>query len=157
MKRRIVVVEDTTYEARFKPIVYELSLYSSDESMGSVDGSGSYEYGSDIEIAAVPEKGYRFDSWSDGDTVALRTYRIKASTNLVANFVPIEYEVRLSVNDSYYGTVEGAGLYSYQSDAELVEADFTEADSKVEADLVEETTDAEVDNTAVVETEAVAE
>ena len=44
-----------------------------------------------------------------------------------------------------------------ESDAELVEADFTEADSKVEADLVEETTDAEVDNTAVVETEAVAE
>ena len=120
MKRRIVVVEDTTYEARFKPIMYELSLYSSDESMGSVAGSGSYEYGSDIEIAAVPEKGYRFDSWSDGDTVALRTYRIKASTNLVANFVPIEYEVRLSVNDSYFGTVEGAGLYSYQSDAELV-------------------------------------
>jgi hypothetical protein len=44
-----------------------------------------------------------------------------------------------------------------ESDAELVEADVTEADSKVEADLVEETTDAEVDNTAVVETEAVAE
>ena len=120
MSRRIVVVEDTTYEARFKPIVYELSLYSSDESMGSVDGSGSYEYGSDVEITAVPEKGYRFASWSDGDTVALRTYRIKASANLVANFVPIEYEVRLSVNDSYFGTVEGAGLYSYQSDAELI-------------------------------------
>ena len=44
-----------------------------------------------------------------------------------------------------------------ESDAELVEADVTEADSNVEADLVEETTDAEVDNTAVVETEAVAE
>ena len=120
MSRRIVVVSDTLYEARFKPIVYELSLYSSDEAMGSVEGSGSYEYGSEIMISAVPEKGYRFESWSDGDTVAVRSYRIKATATMVANFIPIEYEVRLSVNDSYFGTVEGAGLYSYQSDAELI-------------------------------------
>ncbi|CBK73325.1 Lipase (class 3) [Butyrivibrio fibrisolvens 16/4] len=67
--------------------------------------------------------------------------------NQFTTFVP-------AINEEYVETEVSEVI---ESDAELVEADITEADSKVEADLVEETTDAEVDNTAVVETEAVAE
>ena len=118
--RRVVMVNDTAFEARFKPIVYELSLYSSDETMGSVSGGGSFDYGSEVLISAIPESGYRFDSWSDGNTAAERNYRISATASLVANFVPIEYEVRLSVNDTYFGSVTGAGFYSYHSDVELI-------------------------------------
>ena len=66
-----------------------------------------------------------------------------------------QFTTFVQVNDEE--SVETEVSEVIESDAELVEADVTEADSKVEADLVEETTDAEVDNTAVVETEAVAE
>ena len=66
-----------------------------------------------------------------------------------------QFTTFVQVNDE--DSVETEVSEVIESDAELVEADITEADSKVEADLVEETTDAEVDNTAVVETEAVAE
>ena len=66
-----------------------------------------------------------------------------------------QFTTFVQVNDE--DSVETEVSEVIESDAELVEADVTEDDSKVEADLVEETTDAEVDNTAVVETEAVAE
>lgn len=120
MSRRVVVVADTTYRAEFKPMTFDISVYSNDDSMGEVQGAGAYDYGTEVSISAIPQKGYRFESWSDGDTIAERTYKVSAKATLIATFVPIQYEVRLSVNDSYCGAVSGGGFYNYQTDVELV-------------------------------------
>ncbi|MCQ2959122.1 MAG: leucine-rich repeat protein [Bacteroidales bacterium] len=118
--RRIVVTSDTIFTAIFKPSVFEVALYSNDDNMGSVTGGGSFEFGSEIEIKALPADGYLFDSWSDGNTDTVRTYKVKGAASLVATFRPLEYEVTLSVNDSYYGSVRGGGKYSFLSEVELV-------------------------------------
>lgn len=51
---------------------------------GTVSGAGTYKFGTSYTIKATPSAGYRFVSWSDGNTNASRTFSVDA--NLINAF-----------------------------------------------------------------------
>jgi len=58
-----------TLYAVWKPMKYTVTVNAGEG--GVAIGSGKYEYGTSITIAAVADKGYRFDRWTDADGCAV--------------------------------------------------------------------------------------
>lgn len=91
-----------------------------DECHGRVEGGGERYDSTYITLTAVPEVGYRFSHWSDGDSNNPRQVYLLSDTSFVAVFEPKEV-YRLTTESSYpvLSTVEGAGLYYDQDTAVL--------------------------------------
>lgn len=80
---KLNVTEDDTLIAYFTPLLNTLTLKA--DNNGSVTGGGQY-YTGDVEIQAIPDKGYAFDHWSDNDTNAVRIIHLDSDLSLVAYF-----------------------------------------------------------------------
>ncbi|WP_407440868.1 ubiquitin-like protein [Fibrobacter sp.] len=65
---------------------YTVSVAVNDESMGSVTGAGEYEYGTEVEISATANDGYKFTNWKDDVEEAKRTFTVTANAEFTANF-----------------------------------------------------------------------
>jgi hypothetical protein len=110
--RDITVLSDTSFTAEFIAIgFYRVTVLSADEIMGSVTGEGTYEEDTEAEIEAIPEAGYRFVQWNDGETYNPRTITVTQDSTLVAEFEAIMHHIIVTVNDSAMGTVTGEGDY----------------------------------------------
>lgn len=101
-----------------KPIYYKLVADVVDEckGMGTAEGSAdNIPAGTQKTIKAIPNTGYEFVSWSDGNTEATRTLTINQDTYLYASFQPIKYTLEVVVKDGQegWGTVTGGGTYNY--------------------------------------------
>ena len=85
--------------------------------MGTVTGGGTYEQGATVQISAIPNNGYHFDHWSDGNTQNPRIITVNSNITLTAYFAPnTQYHtVTLSSNDYSMGTVTGGGQYEHGS------------------------------------------
>lgn len=66
--RVVQVVSDSQFVAMFSPEMCNLTVVSADESQGYATGGGSYLYGSEVTIRAIPKPGYEFDRWDDDNT-----------------------------------------------------------------------------------------
>lgn len=86
--RNIHVVADATYTAYFQESVamYTITVVSMDETMGSVEGGGTFAVGSEVEIKAVPFEGYIFIGWGDGTTDNPRTITVTEDKTYEAYF-----------------------------------------------------------------------
>ena len=117
--RTIRMVKDTVLAASFAPNNYTVTVAvnSACAGMGSVSGGGTYPYGTDINMSAAANYGYRFSQWSDGNADNPRTYRVSRTTTLYASFVPVSYNVTLASANESMGTVAGGGSYDYKSEA----------------------------------------
>ncbi len=93
---------------------------SADETMGTVEGSGTYEKYSSVTITAISNEGYRFENWNDGDTNARRILVLSSDTTLTAYFQPIKYVITAIANDEKLGTVYGGGEYAYNTSVSLM-------------------------------------
>ena len=82
--RTIIVTEDLTLTAEFAINQYLVEIKSNGN--GSVIGSGSYDYGTEIIIEAIADKGYHFAKWSDGNTENPRTIIVTEDITLSAEF-----------------------------------------------------------------------
>ena len=81
----IILNSDTALTANFELIViYNLVLES--ETGGSVTGAGEYEEGTEVTITAIPDDGYEFIGWSDGESSQSRIITLNSDTNLSADF-----------------------------------------------------------------------
>ena len=89
-----------------------LTVTSSNDTMGSVLGSGEYSYGAVAVLTATPNDGYQFISWNDANTDNPRMMTLVRDTAFVAIFeeIPIYTITVISANDSM-GTVLGGGAY----------------------------------------------
>ena len=65
---------------------YFVILNTSDSTLGTVSGSGKYEFNSVITISATPILGASFIRWSDGDTNPVRQITVTKNINLTAHF-----------------------------------------------------------------------
>ena len=83
--RVITITDNITLTAEFAPNMYELVLNCNSEE-GRVIGAGSYEYGKEVTIVAMPNSGYHFVKWSDGDKNDVRTILIENNITLTAEF-----------------------------------------------------------------------
>ncbi|MDR2408859.1 MAG: PKD domain-containing protein [Bacteroidales bacterium] len=76
--------EDTIYVMNC--ISVTLTVESNDPRMGSVTGGGKYLKDSTITIAAIPNTGYQFVQWNDGNTDNPRTITLTQDTTFTAIF-----------------------------------------------------------------------
>lgn len=117
--------ENTTYVAKFSANSYQINLSSSDSSLGTITGEGTYSYKSSVTLTATPNIGVSFLGWYDGDNLVsnLTVYTFNMpheDLTYVARFSWTPYSVQLSVNDSNMGSVTGGGSYFYQQEVTLV-------------------------------------
>ena len=56
------------------------------EQGGTVTGSGDYQYGSMATLVAIPDSGYNFIKWNDGDTNAVRNIYLYENMFFTATF-----------------------------------------------------------------------
>ena len=118
---RVIIPEsDCTYIADFEEVSYTLTLAANDVAMGNVFGAGTYKYGTEVAINAIPNTGYQFTQWSDNDTNASRTITITSDLSLTAYFQPIKYTIIATANDETLGTVYGSGEYAYNTSVSLM-------------------------------------
>ena len=113
--RVVTVLGDSSFTATFAPNSYRLSVYSSDTLKGHVAGGSSYNYLTHAVIAAIPEYGYHFVAWNDGDTTNPRVVIVESDTSFTATFAVNGYQLSLFSSDTVKGYVLGSNVYPYQS------------------------------------------
>lgn len=126
VERWIDVTSDTTITAIFRPIRYATITASEG---GRVQVSGALDYdrankryaclaGETLSIKAIPDEGYRFNAWSDGDKNVSRSVIITADTLISASFElatePIQqFVVRVLSENTELGEVnQVSGTYN---------------------------------------------
>ena len=94
---------------------YTITAFSNNVNFGTVSGSGTYPAELDITLAAIPNAGYEFVSWSDGNTENPRIITVTENATYIATFAeaaPIEnYTITVVSVNPEYGTVTGGGTY----------------------------------------------
>ena len=124
MVRTITVVSDTSFTATFAPNQYTVTATANDATMGNVTGGGTYNYGATATLQAVPNTGYYFHRWNDGNVDNPRTFVVTGDVTYTAIFSNDSnstqtYTVTLNVNDPAMGQVHGAGTYAEGSEIEI--------------------------------------
>ena len=110
--RAFVLTQDTTFTAEFAPNQYQLSLATNYSEMGSVQGAGTYDYLTEIEISATANYGYHFTQWNDGDTDNPRTVQVTKDTTYIAEFDKNIYTITTYWNDQM-GSVDAPDSAEY--------------------------------------------
>ena len=102
----ITLNSDQTLQALFELIpIYTLTVTTSEGGTVSTEG-GEYQEGTEIEITAIPEDGYRFDGWEGNESnESAITINISSDTEIspIFNFIiqaPASYGV-----DEYWGKI----------------------------------------------------
>jgi hypothetical protein len=119
--RTITVTQNIAFMAEFADLSansYQVSVWANNSSMGTVTGSGNYNANTTATITAIPNTGYHFVQWNDGNTNNPRTVTVTKDTNFTALFAattPGKYHVWVISNDINKGTVVGEGDYTANS------------------------------------------
>ncbi len=98
-----------------------LTLSSTPLFGGNTLGAGKYDQGTTVTISAVPEQGYDFINWTEGNSVVTTSVNYKFTLNgdrsLVANFreKTVTNTVALSAAPVAGGTVSGGGTFTQGS------------------------------------------
>ncbi|MGB6873625.1 MAG: C1 family peptidase [Dehalococcoidia bacterium] len=119
----ITIKGDSTITANFEEIPrYDLAINST--ASGSVTGPGegtfTYYEGTEVDLIAEPEEGYRFVNWTgDVDDIAdvqaaATTITIRGDSTIIANFEEIpQYDLAISSTDGGSVTGPGEGTFTY--------------------------------------------
>ena len=141
-------IADTNHNivANFKLKNYSVDLIPYPSNAGSVDGLGTYTHGEDVTVKAVPQSGWFFANWTDGqnnisDECDL-TFTIDEDKMLIANFAHELYSINSSAVPSEAGYVSGSGTFYYNQAAILTPIanpgwefiNWTENDKEISAD-----------------------
>lgn len=118
--RRIIVTQDTIFTAEFVVNGYTATITSNDETMGTVTGSGFYDYRTTLELSATAFYGYHFARWNDGNTDNPRTLVITQDTALTAIFEISSFTITVEAENAQMGSVSGSGSYNYLSQATII-------------------------------------
>ena len=116
----VVVDGDIEVTAVFEaepPVLYTLTLYVNDPSMGTTDpapGGHSYEEGTEVTVTAQPAQGHLFMRWEGAVAdaqAAQTTVVVDGDIEVTAVFEaepPVLYTLTISVNDPSMGTTDPA-------------------------------------------------
>ncbi|MBP5342045.1 MAG: leucine-rich repeat domain-containing protein [Bacteroidales bacterium] len=96
---------------------FDVTLTPNIPGSGTIDIilQGGYVMGCDSSVSfmAIPNYGYHFVGWSDGEINSTRTIFLSGDTSLTAIFAPDTFALALNVNDTAMGSVSGAGPHPY--------------------------------------------
>ncbi|MBQ7697491.1 MAG: InlB B-repeat-containing protein [Paludibacteraceae bacterium] len=120
-KREVTIpAKDLTLTASFAPNQYNITVVSDNAEMGTVTGSGKYDYKSNVDIKATANEGYHFVQWTDGVASAERTITVDAEdATYTATFAANEYEIQITLNDETFGSVTIDGSLTFGSEVIL--------------------------------------
>ena len=111
--RTIIVTEDHTYTAQFGIQQCIIETAVTPEGAGTVDGGGTFGYGSTIHLIAHNNIGFVFSQWDDGTLENPRTVLVEGDATYTAVFTPLEYEITTLCDPEEGGTITGGGIYHY--------------------------------------------
>ncbi|MBR1851366.1 MAG: leucine-rich repeat protein [Bacteroidales bacterium] len=117
--RQLTVQSALTLTAQFEINTYILTVQSSNPAIGTTSGGGSYSYLTPVNIEALPNAGYRFTQWSDGNTDNPRLVSITQNATYTAQFAINSYALAVQSNNSNMGAVSGSGTYNHNAAATL--------------------------------------
>lgn len=117
--RVVTVQNNATYTAQFAINSYILTVQSSNPAIGTASGGGSYSYLTPVTITALPNVGYHFTQWSDGNTGNPRLVSVVQNATYTAQFAINSYAVGVTSNNTNMGGVSGSGTYHHNSTATL--------------------------------------
>ena len=83
--RPMTVMDDTELTAEFLPL-HSLSVAADNTTTGIVEGSGEYAEGTVVILSALPNDGFQFARWNDGNTENPRPVTVMEDTELTAEF-----------------------------------------------------------------------
>ena len=114
--RTITLTQDTIFTALFAKNIYSITAISADTIKGAVTGSTSIEYLDSVTIVAIPNYGYHFTAWNDGNTDNPRVIVATRDSLFTATFDHNQYTITLNVDTGIHGSVVGVGSYNYLSE-----------------------------------------
>lgn len=117
--REVIVEEDITFIAHFGIQQCLIKTEVTPEGAGSVNGGGTYDYGTTIHLTAHSNTGYVYSMWDDGVMDNPRSVFVEGNATYTAVFTPLQYEITTECDPVEGGTVTGAGTYDYGSTATL--------------------------------------
>ena len=109
-----VPVGGATYTAQFQPQMTLITVLADPVEGGTVNGSGTYLVGTNVQISASPANNcWTLTGWSDGATNATRIIIAPAGgATYTANFQPQSgTTIRVTAMPTNAGTVSGGGSY----------------------------------------------
>ena len=118
--RTVTVNSNATYTAEFRAAErYTVTVESANPSMGEAYGGGTFFEGAVTEISAIPNTGYVFTGWNDGNTQNPRTVTVTSNATYTANFTSsgvVTHTLTVMCNTAE-GTVSGGGVYVHGATA----------------------------------------
>ena len=94
LTRTVILYGDRSLTATFTIDTFTISATAG--TGGTVTGSGTYDYGATVTLAATPIGIYKFLGWSDGNTDNPRTFIATKNVALTAEFWTYDGELLLS-------------------------------------------------------------
>ena len=88
--RFVEVTSDCSFTAEFEVNNYSVLAEANAIAMGKVEGGAEYAYLSRTQLKAIPNEGYKFTAWSDGETENPRNILVYSDTTFTAVFVAVE-------------------------------------------------------------------
>ena len=84
-----------------------------------MDGS-TMTYGGKVMLSVEPDTGYVFAGWHDGNLRVKRNIDIYGDTVITARFERVNLNVKVTSDNSNYGSAQGSGTYEFGQIATLV-------------------------------------
>lgn len=113
------IVKDRNITAKFGASQYTLTLVSSNATLGSVSGGGSYNHNTTATLSATPKPYCQFLGWVIGnDTVSKENpyaYTVTGAQRIIGSFSETLYTVSTTAIPSGGGNISGGGVFSAQS------------------------------------------
>ena len=112
--RNILIEGDASYTAVFAIDTLTVNVSSNNMVYGTVNGGGTFVYGSPCTIEAEAYSGYVFVRWSNGVTYNPYTFAVLTNMDIEAVFAPEGsiHNVTVQVQPAGTGTVTGDGPYA---------------------------------------------
>ncbi|MBR5642865.1 MAG: leucine-rich repeat domain-containing protein [Salinivirgaceae bacterium] len=98
--RFVNVTSDSTFTAQFEVNNYTVLAEANEKEMGKVEGAAEYAYLSRTQLKAVPNTGYKFAAWSDGETANPREILVYCDTTFTAVFEVAGTETVSAIGES---------------------------------------------------------
>ena len=112
-------VSDTALTANFTYNQYTVTGQSANTTMGTVSGTATVNYLTDVTLTAAANYGYHFTGWSNGATTESITIQATKDTTVTALFDYNQYTVTGLSADDAKGTVSGTATVNYLTDVVL--------------------------------------
>ena len=92
-------IADHTLYASWSDLLYKIDWDFTGRGNGKVEGTGTYAYGSQPTLKAVPYEGSTFTGWTDGELLNPRRITVTSNAMYVAAFDVATYDVTFTYRD----------------------------------------------------------